>query len=76
MFVVDYNWNTRRYYLIGQIKAASNRIALIGVVSLNKKHTCLYMFIDVTLLLLCLQSRYIMATFQFMSLVCIWKFQN
>ena len=39
IFVVDYNWKTGRYYLIGQIKAASNRITLIGVVSFNRKHT-------------------------------------
>ena len=44
MFVVDYNWNTRRYYLIGQIKAASNCITLIGVVSFKKKT---YMFVHV-----------------------------
>ena len=33
MFVVDYNWNTERYFLIGQIVATPNRITLIGVVS-------------------------------------------
>ena len=37
IFVVDYNWNTGRYYLIGQITAASNRITLIGVVSFSSK---------------------------------------
>ena len=33
MYVVDYNWNTGKYFLIGQIVASSNRITLIGVVS-------------------------------------------